>query len=654
MSAAEVERTVGSVVAGKYRLIRVLGRGGMGVVYEAEHTMTRRHVAVKILHAHHRQTGDAAKRFINEAQAAGRVSHPNVVEVLDAGEDVDQSLYLVLELLHGHDLATLLMRTRQIDVADTITIVAQVLQALAVAHSQGIVHRDIKPENIYLTQSVTGDQLVKILDFGISKAMNPGDSQALNVTQTNTTVGTPHYMSPEQARGERTLDARADLWAVGVVLYECLAGKVPFDGESYNDQIVKVITEPHPPLSQFDVPYELSQIVDRALEKDRSRRYLKAADMLADIRQFIERHREYASVPLHVLKAPHNLPEPPSPIASVPPRPPTDAQFDFGSDTVRSPAIVSLYDTTNEDVPTTVRAIDSDHDGSRLTPLAGARRTESPATVPPPSRASEPRRAGPAALFSGPNRERNVAIAAGLVAFAILAGGLTAFLASRQSSSASREQPSATVTFQFVGIPNGARLVVGETPIFGSSTAFVPRGSSPVPVEISAPGFEPLRFEIIPTENHTIPVQMRPAASSPPPAVAPVGANPTSPAIVPAPAPSPSRPRVAVTPLSANSAPRAQSPSAQGATTPTPVTAPDARPRAGSSGSTRAATNGTLLISSASPCQVSIDGRRAGATPVRQSLPPGEHVVRCLTPPARIRTQNISISSGQISTVSFD
>lgn len=155
-------------------------------------------------------------------------SHPNVVEVLDAGEDGDGSLYLVLELLAGEDLATLLMRQRRVEVTDAVMIVGQVLQALVVAHRQGIIHRDIKPENIFLTRSVTGDTHVKILDFGISKAMNPTDGPGLNVTQTNTTVGTPHYMSPEQARGERSLDQRADLWAVGVVLYECLSGRVPF------------------------------------------------------------------------------------------------------------------------------------------------------------------------------------------------------------------------------------------------------------------------------------------------------------------------------------------------------------------------------------------------------------------------------------------
>lgn len=662
MSAAAIEREIGSVVAGKYRLLRILGRGGMGVVFEAEHSMTRRRVAVKILHAHHRQTGDAAKRFINEAQAAGRIQHPNVVEVLDAGEDSDESLYLVLELLNGHDLATLLMRQRRVEVADTITIIAQVLQALAVAHAQGIIHRDIKPENIFLTRSVTGEQHVKILDFGISKAIHPGDGPALNVTQTNTTVGTPHYMSPEQARGERNLDARADLWAVGVVLYECLAGRVPFDGETYNDQIVKVITEPHPSLSQFDVPLELSRIVDRSLEKDRVKRYANATEMLADIRQFIERHREYASVPMQVLKAPQHLPEATMPSAAITSSPPApkDPAFDFGSDTVRTPAVVSLYDTASEDVPTTVRAIDPDtsQKSPRLLPLAGAGRAE--------RRASTAR--GPAALFTGPNRTRNAVITAALVVVAVLGGALAAYVVSKPSTTHSETNASATVTFSFVGLPQNARLVVGGVPIYGSSTAFVPRSNTAVTVEVSAPGFDTLTFTLMPNENHTVPVQMRPAV---PAQLPPQPAQQTAPVQQTAPTPrveQPAQPAQTVPPAQPDPAPSADANPTTGASGATPTAAntqdsnaaratdsTTAGARTGSRAASRSsATSGMVLISSASRCEVSIDGRRAGRTPVRLSLDAGEHIVRCLTPPARIRTQNISVSAGQISTVTFD
>jgi serine/threonine protein kinase len=612
----------------------------MGVVFEAEHAMTRRRVAVKILHAHHRQTGDAAKRFINEAQAAGRIQHPNVVEVLDAGEDSDGSLYLVLELLNGYDLATLLMRQRRLDVADTITIIAQVLQALAVAHAQGIIHRDIKPENIFLTRSVTGEQQVKILDFGISKAIHPSDGVALNVTQTNTTVGTPHYMSPEQARGERNLDARADLWAVGVVMYECLAGRVPFDGDSYNDQIVKVITEPHPPLSQFDVPLELSRIVDRTLEKDRNKRYANASEMLADIRHFIERHREYASVPMHLLKAPQHLPEPvpisPAVLSSAPV--PKDPAFEFGGDTVRTPATVSLYDTSNEDVPTTVRSIDFDTSDKapKLLPLAGAGRSQRHSIM-----------RGLATLFTGRHRTRNAMIAAALVVVAILVGASAAYWMAHRTQHPPHGTRSATVTLTFVGLPANARLIVGGVPIYGSNTAFVPRSNTPIAVEITAPGFDPIHLSLLPNENHTVPVQLR--------------ATPTQPAQQPQ--------STYPTPAQVDRGSPEANLDNYGAAEPARTSTPEPDTSVISSG-TRASetprivrnansartsnTTGSLIINSATPCEVSVDGRRAGRTPTRLVLDAGEHIVRCLMPPARIRTQNVSVSAGQSTTVTFD
>ncbi len=642
MSAAEVDREIGSFVAGKYRLIRILGRGGMGVVYEAEHSMTRRRVAVKVLHAHHLQTGDAAKRFVNEAQAAGRVTHPNVVEVLDAGEDSDRSLYLVLELLNGFDLATLLMRKRRLDVAESVTIIAQVLQALAVAHERGIIHRDIKPENIFLTRSPAGEQHVKILDFGISKAINPEDGPALNVTQTNTTVGTPHYMSPEQARGEKTLDARGDIWAVGVVMYECLSGRVPFDGDTYNDQIVKVITEPHAPLAQFDVPQELGKIVDKALEKDRNRRHLKAADMLAEIRTFIERHREYASVPAHVLKAPQlgadghgSAPQySPPPLALVQPN--ADKAYEFSSDTVRTPAIESLYDTSSEDALTTVKMQDEPQSTS-LRPLAGARRSTKTGT----NTISAARRI--AAIYSGPNRNRNMILTGALAIFSVLIGSAIAIVATR-TPPPDPMQAQTMVSFEFLGLPQGARLNVGGVPIYGSNTAIVPRGNAPVNVEIRAPGFNPLRFDLVPSSNHSVPIQLSPLAAPVPLQVVPVQ-------VVPTPENTPRAQRQPQTPEA--------NPASQGNSSPTPtptqnIASPNSRSSARNTAERGDPSQGMLMVTSATPCQVSVDGHPAGHTPARLSLAAGEHTVRCLTPPARMRTHSVTITAGQFTTASFD
>ncbi|MEZ4405102.1 MAG: protein kinase [Polyangiales bacterium] len=285
---------IGAVVAGRYRLVRVLGRGGMGIVYEAERTTDQRHVAIKVMHPEEQVVSENARRFMHEAAAAGLLKHPNVVEVLDQGQDpADGSLYIVLELLTGIDLATYLTRYEKLLPSETLTVVCQVLQALIVAHREGVVHRDIKPENIFLARRASGDTHVKIVDFGISKVINPEKNLPLSITLANTTVGTPHYMAPEQAKGEK-VDPRADIWAVGVVMYECLTGEIPFDGENFNSQIVALVTEPHRPAAELGVEPDLSAIVDRCLEKNRDDRFASAADMLDAIRAYLDAHPEVA------------------------------------------------------------------------------------------------------------------------------------------------------------------------------------------------------------------------------------------------------------------------------------------------------------------------------------------------------------------------
>ena len=264
------------------------------MVYEAELVGSLRHVAIKVMHPENQADGDNVRRFVNEALAAARVRHPNVVEVLDAGEDPDDgSLFIVLELLTGIDLATYLLRYDKLLPSETLTVVCQVLQALIVAHRENIVHRDIKPENVFLARRPSGETHVKIVDFGISKILDPEKEISLSITRANTTVGTPHYMSPEQARGE-LIDPRADIWALGVVMYECLTGEIPFDGENYNQQILAVVTEEHKRATTLGIEPELSALIDRCLEKDRTSRFASAADMLQEISSYLVRHPEIA------------------------------------------------------------------------------------------------------------------------------------------------------------------------------------------------------------------------------------------------------------------------------------------------------------------------------------------------------------------------
>lgn len=655
--AAAMERSVGSVVAGKYRLIRVLGRGGMGVVYEAEHAMTRRRVAVKVLHAHHKENSDAARRFLNEAQSGGRIQHPNVVEVLDAGEDADGSLYLVLELLSGQDLATQLMRVRRLEVADTLTIIAQVLQALVVAHRQGIIHRDIKPENIFLTRSVTGDTVVKILDFGISKAIGGDQAFAPSVTQTNTTVGTPHYMSPEQARGERTIDTRADLWAVGVVMFECLAGKVPFDGETYNDQIVRVITEPHEPLLDYDVPEDLSRIVDRALEKDRNRRYGLAAQMLADIRQFVGHHPEYASVPAHYLREPQPVrtpPPPPMTLASS--NAPTidtadDPAFDPylapSSDTMpTAPASASLFDSASEDMPTTVKASPIDeHLPEQMLPLTDprARQSELPNVGAPPRLLHTTPLTQTTARIADPEssreRRRLIGVGAALMIASIAIGTLVALATGRSTvpSRSPASQPvappvAATVSVRFVGAPAGTSVSVDGLPA-SDGTAVVPRSTRAASVTVHADGYAALRFSLVPDRDQTVPLTLVPLPSALPPSPvlsAPVPETPRTPARVsPPPARNTSRPRLPTVHIT--------TPAVAAATAPVVRTG-----------------NGTLSVRG-TECTIAVDGQIRGHAPMNHFVvSPGTHRVICRTHTGAIRSRSVSVQAGAESIVEFN
>ena len=232
---------VGGAVGGKYTLLRVLGLGGMGVVYEAVHGYTKRRVAVKLLGSEYASSPDAIERFLQEAQAPSSIGHPNIVEVLDAGEDPQHGLYLVLELLDGEDMETA-VEHGHLDLAALIDVTLQLLDALGAAHARGFVHRDIKPANVFLLRGRDGRLRVKLLDFGIVRQVSRG------LTVGRAVMGTPHYMSPEQAKG-LPADARADLWSVGAMLFHALAGVPPYDGENPNVIMVNILLQDEPSLA---------------------------------------------------------------------------------------------------------------------------------------------------------------------------------------------------------------------------------------------------------------------------------------------------------------------------------------------------------------------------------------------------------------------
>src|SRR4051812_12974406 len=265
----------GDLLGDRYRLESVLAGGGMGRVWRAHDTRLQRPVAVKILRSE--LTGDPAflSRFRAEAQHAALLNHPHIAAVHDYGEAVreeERLAYLVMELVEGETLSDLLARSGRLDVPRTLRIVRQMASALAVAHSSGVVHRDVKPGNVLLT--VDGD--VKITDFGIAWS-----ASSVPLTRTGQVIGTAHYLSPEQAQGAKAAPA-SDVYALGVVAYECLAGRRPFEGESSVQVALKQIGELPPPLPP-DVPGEVRRLVERAMAKDPAARFPDGAAFRAAV-----------------------------------------------------------------------------------------------------------------------------------------------------------------------------------------------------------------------------------------------------------------------------------------------------------------------------------------------------------------------------------
>ena len=284
---------IGETLGQRYRLLRLLGRGGMGSVYEAERTDTLEHVAVKVLHSHLQVPGAAEpRRFRREATAVQVLRSEHIVRVLDVGADeATGHQYLVTERLDGDDLQTLLDRIGPLSLGGALAIAAQALRGLAEAHAAGIVHRDIKPANLFLARRPDGAMTVKLLDFGIAKVEKGllGAALTTDLTTTGSFLGSPLYMSPEQVQNSRDVDHRTDLWSLGCVLYAALAGRAPHQHLTALGQLlVAICVSPPPPLADVApwVPREVADLVHAALEIQPAARYPSAAAMLEALRRF--------------------------------------------------------------------------------------------------------------------------------------------------------------------------------------------------------------------------------------------------------------------------------------------------------------------------------------------------------------------------------
>jgi len=272
---------LGTTVAGRYKVIRLLGEGGMGQVYLAEHSAIEKRIALKVLRAEYAHKGEIVTRFQQEAISASRIKHPNVLDVFDFGQLENGCFYLAMEFLEGNDLADELQRARVLTPARALPILMQICRALSAAHAKGVVHRDMKPENVFLQRTGDGEEIVKIVDFGIAQ-LKPSNEEAAaqsthrRLTRTGMIFGTPEYMAPEQASGKHA-DLRCDVYAVGIIMFELFTGAVPFTGETFLGVLTKHLNDLPPAMRtvypDLQLSPELEGVVQRTLAKDPAYRY---------------------------------------------------------------------------------------------------------------------------------------------------------------------------------------------------------------------------------------------------------------------------------------------------------------------------------------------------------------------------------------------